>query len=312
MSTLIDSDSLPVINYVNQYFSEALHDLRYDQVYYQSYSTVNGISDETNTFTFNFPKQNDNTIFDLENIFMNCGISIQTSAGLIAEDTLVSTINNVMLSAFKSLRIYINNKIVLNLNQYGIYCYVMTLLNTTKTAQDTYLPISGWYKDKIGQFNTFTAASEGFDARRKLFASIVSGKTTFSLSPTQFFGKLLIGLNIGDLLPGSDVTIELDKQDNDYFFLSSAAGPFCFKIKNLTLFVPVKSLSQNVFLDIKRKIKDKKAMFRVNTPQIIHYTIPSQMTMFTTDSINFTQRPSRLILMFQTASSFQGDCKLIH
>lgn len=309
MSAIIDSESLPIISYVNQYFSDPYYDLRYSQVHYQTFSTVNGISDETTTFTFNFPKQDDNTVYDLDNILMNCGISIQTPSGLIAEDTLVSPINNIMLSAFKSLRIYINNKIVLNLNQYGIYCYLMTLLNTTKTAQKTYLPLAGWYMDKTGQFDSFVAAADGFKERRNLFSSIIANKTTFSLSPTQFFGKLFVGLNVGDLLPGSSVSIELDKQDNEYFFLSASAGPFVFKIKNLTLYVPIKSLSENVFVDLKQSIKTRKAQLRVNTPQIIHYTIPSKMTMFSTDSINFTQKPSRLILMFQEATAFQGSCK---
>jgi hypothetical protein len=307
MSNIIDTESKGVLDFSGSYFNPPNFDLRYNSTAFHQFYPLNGLSESTETISFILPSYVGPLTYDLDNIFISAGILLSEESGPIPYDTELSVINNCLLSAFKAVRVYVNGEILVNHSKYSLFAYLNTLLNFPDAPKLTYLESAGWVKDELGQFNSFGKTSKGYEARKLFFATKVAGVTRFKLDPTKFFGKLLLGHNMGTVIPGTEIRIELDKQNDPYYFLTADTKKYKFQFKSLCLYAATRKLNDSLYLSIKKEIQTKNANFYLTIPSIYQYTIPGNVTTFINDSLNYTNHPpSRIILMLQPTNYHQG------
>lgn len=74
------------------------------------------------------------------------------SAALSIAADNVCPVNNILNSLIGSLRIYLNNVLVNNNNQYYHYkSYIQTLYSFDELQKESFLESRGWYDDKYSQ-----------------------------------------------------------------------------------------------------------------------------------------------------------------
>jgi hypothetical protein len=307
MSNFVDTTAKPVLDFSSSFFEDPAYDLRFNQTQFHQYYSINGLSRSTDTVSFILPAHSSNVSYDLNNIYIAAGISILTDDyKIIPDDTEVSVINNCLLSAFKSVRVFLNDKIILNHSNYALFAYVNTLLNFDNSPKTTYLTNGGWSKDEAGQMNTFDKSATGFQNRKKYFSTTTGGVTRFMLSPCLFINKLMLGLDISSLPPGIQVRIELDRNPDEFFFLSGLTDKFKYELKSVCLFASNQTLNESLYVSLKKELQLKDARFHLTVPSIYQYTIPSTLSTYINDNLTYLSPPSKVVVMFQPTLAYTG------
>ena len=106
---IVESDSKPVIDYLSLALSLPKTDERFSQCRFQENYTVNAINTNTDTLRYFFDPLPGSATYDLSDLFLMAKIRITDSKDRpLAQDTEASIINNILFSAFRTMKIYLN------------------------------------------------------------------------------------------------------------------------------------------------------------------------------------------------------------
>ena len=97
----------------------------------------------------------------------------------------------------------------------------------------------------------FVSVNSGYTQRANLFRKNFNPKSEFRAEGTTFFGRLHHDLISTEtpLPPGSKISLEFDRSDDEFVILRPATDNEKYKIKlhQFNLYIPVAELSQNVY-----------------------------------------------------------------
>ena len=109
------------------------------------------MNDVSEQYCFILNRFNNELNWDLNNVFLCADIQLESKGRtkLIPNDQMSSCVNNILFSAFSSLKVYFNSSEILNINNYPLYNYTSKLLSFNDNAFKTYLATSGWHSDTV-------------------------------------------------------------------------------------------------------------------------------------------------------------------
>ena len=87
--------------------------------------------------------------YDLSDMYMQSKIHITNRRNNpLGKDVDASTVNNILLFAFKKMCIYLNNKAILDMSNFGYAQYFVNRLRSDQTALHTWMATQGYYEDQ--------------------------------------------------------------------------------------------------------------------------------------------------------------------
>ena len=78
----------------------------------------------------------------------------------LKRDVDASTVNKILLSAFKKMCIYVNDKAILDMINFGYAQYFVNRLSSHQTAVHTWMAAQGYYEDEDTKFDICKTGSD--------------------------------------------------------------------------------------------------------------------------------------------------------
>ena len=98
----------------------------------------------------------------------------------LADNVEASTINNILLSAFKKMIIYVNDKVIFDMSNFGFSQYFVNHLSSDITSSSTWMSAQGYFEDQLGKFDDCSTGNDpallggnaGYLQRKMCFAKL--------------------------------------------------------------------------------------------------------------------------------------------
>lgn len=218
--------------------------------------THHPINSLTNCSTIEFESNGSgNSYRDLSNIFLHLKIKIVKPDGTsIIESTPTGSttkvneiakqpgfINNVLHSIFRNVTVYMNGKIVSNLDFYNLKAYIDTITNYSANACTTQFETCGFYKDTAKHIDNAGTSNAGF-VKRKTF--------TNDGAVYDLCGRVNVDVfNHNRLLPNNiNLKIVFSLDNHAFFLLESTEYNAVTEIVEAELFIRHVTVNPSVML----------------------------------------------------------------
>jgi len=209
----------------------------------------------SDTITFNLNK------FDAANLYMLNSACVQIRCKIVKSDgkTLPTDLtkkvipcNNILHSAFKAVRVYLNDQCITKQpDHYQYKSYIGTLLTYDSETKNSQLACQGYYPDLANHMSNSEVdydVNVGFQSRTLLFRQGGDIANKYKPNGVKFFGRLPIDLISSPcgIIPGTKVMIQLIKSDSSFMLMTQPGDSekYQFLIEECDLFVPV---AQEIF-----------------------------------------------------------------
>lgn len=238
---------------------------------------------------------------DLAYTILNLKVKITKKNGNDLEEAdHVAPICYFLNSMFSECSISLNGKQIVSQANYAYRSYFEALLFYSKSAHESLLASSLFYKDTASHHDIVVANStnEGFNSRHSLckLSKVMDliGPLHFDLA-TQ--SKLLIS--------GVNVKIKLEKHKSD-FALLSANDHFKFVIQSASLFIRKVKVSPSIILAHEKTLENAVLKYPIRRVEVKSFALPSGLQSVSIPNAFIGQSPARLILSFVSNDSFNG------
>ena len=217
------------------------------------------------------------------------------------DNDIVAIASNALHSLWSYVEVYVGDKQIncTNSTSYPYLSFFQSLINNSKTRQDTILKASGLYLDN----NEATAENPNYKARRTLTAK---GKAC------DFIGKLNIDLFKSDkfLIHSLPLRIKLVRSDDSFVLhhkkTASTETLYSVHLKEAKLVLTHKTATENVIGAVERALKLKPALYDFERQLLKSFPIPVQSLNYSIENAFTAQIPEKLIIAFVQTSAFNG------
>ncbi|XP_071094919.1 uncharacterized protein F54H12.2-like [Haliotis cracherodii] len=182
-----------------------------------------------------------NAYIDLKQCYLRVCLRVTKDDGTdtVLADNPVSTVNNVMHSLFREVRLQVGHnqlEITPSMGTYPYRAYLETLLSYGTGAKTSHLRCPGWFTDDAGKMDVFNPDADantrntGVRTRRDL---IVPTKEV------ELTGRLHCDLFLQDryLLDGVPMKLELLRSPDEFFFICAADGAYKLALTKAEFYV---------------------------------------------------------------------------
>jgi len=219
----------------------------------------------------------------------------------------LSVVNSIAHSIFRSIEIKLGNQIItLGNSDYGYRSYIQLLCNTTKEAQDTYFTVIGWRKDAQNAMEG--AQNSSLRYRRDNFFT-TEGVGEFIIRPHT-------AINFGHkaIIPYTDLEISLTRHSNPPFYMKSIADPDTttpFDIEIVQAYYEIQRYKATAHFasDFELMLPQHPVIYNLKDSHINTFTIPSNVSNYSNDSLFHGTVPRRIIIAFVKTSNYNGSYK---
>lgn len=259
-----------------------------------------------------------NTYRDLSNTFLHLKVQILKSDGsTIVEHTpsggakqneiknQPGFINNVLHSLFKNVTVYMNGKIVSNLDYYNLKAYIDTITNYSYEACSTQFETCGFYKDVAKHLDN-AGTSNTSHVKRKTFTN--DGKTY------DLCGRVNVDVFNHNRLLVNNVNLKIvfTLDSPAFFILENTASEYnaIVQILDAELFIRHVTVNPNIMLEHHRLLqKGHKAKIPFKRSVIKTHTIPSQISSTVIDNLFQGVLPKSMIFAMLDNTAFTNRKK---
>ena len=86
---------------------------------------------------------------------MVCDLAFESTKGnkIVPSDTVCSSINNILYSAFSEVKVLYNDSLIVSLSHYNYLAYLSVLWNCNTNSMNTFLKTQGFEMDKYDEYN---------------------------------------------------------------------------------------------------------------------------------------------------------------
>jgi len=298
--------SFPAEDYAKSWFHSYPVDSRFLNTSYQSFMPTSSIDGKI--ITFEGAKFESPSIYLIQDTVLKVTCKICKADGTLPSKTaLVAPVNNVLYSLFESVALKINEKdITKSPSDYPYKCYISNALTYSTIVKGSQLQSVGYYGDLSGHFDEFEDNS-GFMSRNSLFREdFGSTDQNYRQEGATFIGKLYHDLSTCEtgLPPNTKFKFSLTKSTNEFVLLkkSSDTEKYELKITEITLLMPIASLSQSVYNEFSsyqtRTLNNKPVGIPYRNIEIRNVTMPRNLASFYSELLFSDNMPTRIIVCF--------------
>ena len=332
MTNVVSKEAIPSLDYLSSAFRSPSYDARISETRYEYFYPVSGVK-STNSFRWTIPANAGNYVTNMESLILALDLKItdKDRKNIPSLDIQSAPTNNFCNSIFSALRICYNTTCVLKMDHFPVYSYVRMLLNNDQSDLLTWANTRCFYPDdEDAELDSITC--KGWKKRREMFGGELkippklednsvnpdyatkNGKFAYSELPSFFIFKLDTPLVNNPLLPGVNITVELDLNRPEFCFQSlddsAAHTNINFAFERARLYCKQTKLNDKLYLQLEEKLR-KDAMRQFFTTTMINtHSISKGNKTATIDSVGAGYYPSRLYLLFQEQSRFEGKFSL--
>ena len=306
----IQPHAVPVEDFASSFFNHPPTDLRYEGTKYHPFYPTNAIrkGDPSNVV---IPRWNGRTVWS--RFFGAVQIAITNPDGSpLADNSVCAPINNVLMSAFKDIKTWLNGvNITPNSDNNGYKHYIASNLSYDTSSKQGFMSTAGWAEDTAEFFNYLSPSNDGFMERMGRFCKVVTNGDTVHTSGWNTEGAWFCGklpLDFTHPIPnGIDVRFEFIPQE-DKFFLMDNLEPYTFHIKSLVVFGEAQTLQAPVYDSIERRCKTEDMNLPFRRKEVMTHTVTAGSKSFNTDQLfaGRTTTPTRMIVGFVDETAYMG------
>jgi hypothetical protein len=199
-----------------------------------------------------FVKGSAEDYIDPSKIFLNVKARIVSTVGgkvtVLADDALVTPVNNLLHSMFSEVNVFLGDKLVsTSNNQYPHKAYFTALMMNSGLADKSYLAMEMFYKDKKSAFSDRDPTkAESYDGLKKRY---LRSKNSRIMDMT---GRLHVDIfNQDKLLPNNlDITLKLKRSTDAFCLLKPTADTGDYKLEIIAASLSVQKVRINPKLAI--------------------------------------------------------------
>jgi hypothetical protein len=287
-------------------FTLPLTDVTTTNVKTVEYYPVSSIDKKASTLEFNL-SSSDNYL-DIASLLL----SITGKFNPIEDDTKkpannvikkFTFVNLLLHSLIEKIEIFVNNKEVVNMSNYGIAAYLNLLLNANDVERKTSLRTQGFIPHEVGKSDDLTSALSGGLLER---SNLMSDSKLVHL-----MGPLLTGLTSQRkfLIPGLNIRLKLHLQKNPFYILENNVSPF-YKFEMTAASIRVKHIEIPVQIKYgleKTALKENFVYVLPNFSVVTRY-IPTGAQAFTFENLGHIH--SRCYVLFIDSKAVEGHPQL--
>lgn len=207
-------------------------------------------------------------------------------------------INNQLHSLFKSIQVYMNNKLVSNHNLYPYKAYFELITNYSKPAMDTYLATSGVALD-----------SEKLMDNTKNPAHIARAATTLDGTILTLYGRISADLfNLEKLLlPSIDLRVNFTLASPSFsLFGPDENSKGTIKIKEATLYITHVAVNPSLSLLHHQMLSKRNVNIPFMKTDLKNITVAAGLQTIVLDNIFTGRLPTFLMIALVENASFAG------
>ncbi len=287
--------------------------------------TIESPKDRLNNSSITFKISGDSVHYlDLSDIQLYLQVKLVNSDDTPATITSgVSTVNNILHSAFKNIEVKIGDHLFETHNDlYPFKAYFENLLAFNKESKDTIIFGEGWGDDKnpsnfnVNKRNEITIGNKPTIPAVLANPILVERLKKFTESPdktVEFVGNLHLNISTMDklLMDMNDVKIELTHNDTAFYLLGLKNVAKEFKFKFIKASIQIRKLVVSPSVMLANSNLFNKQPIPLNYKNVVIKTIPASLN--STESsfiINTGLLPVRLIVGFLKTAAIKGDLEL--
>lgn len=228
-------------------------------------------------------------------------LAIWLEAGdLLADPSGIGVVNNLLYSLFQTLEIFLNEKCVYRIDNYGYKCMVENLLNFSANAVLTHLTSALFYLDTPAHVNTAGDANLGYKTRR---THLENGKIC------ELYGRLKCGLFDQPLLlpSGLDLRVRLTFAPSNFFMWNAVEGSNVkLHVQDASLYVKYVQVNPSVLMAHARTLSQSNAVYPYKRVEVKSYTIPPGGRSLSLNQVCSGKLPSFLCFTMVENSAYNG------
>lgn len=302
-SQLQASSTFAATAYADSYFEILPSDDRFINVTYQRFPPESIVDNKTIKFALS--RYEAGNCYLIQDTCIELVAKITKSDGTLPDKTkIVAPINNVLHSAFETVRVYLNdNSVIQNTTLYHLRSYITHTLTYSSHVKASLLESQGYYADVEGQFQASNVdLNTGLGSRNLLFREGNVKGAEYSKEGVRFFGKLNLDLSSCEagLPPGTKVRIELDKAPDSFILFRDSADTenYKFKITDCNLYVPVAQLATPVFNQLNSLLTEKSVALHFRRTEITEVSLPKDKAEYFSDNLFSADIPCRVVVWY--------------
>jgi hypothetical protein len=224
---------------------------------------------------------------------------------VLPDNEVVSCLQMPGINFIKNLNIAINQREVYDSNQlYPFKCYLDTELSYPTSVKDSYLSVTGYFRDPTNQ-NDFASTSGGLFKRKNLFARSKNVQTMCRLNADIFNTNRF-------LINNCEVDIRITPVEDDFFIIqaptvgNAVPKKYTYEIADLRLHVKTLNLHDGLSLDIAKQLEVQPARYGLRRTMLKHLLVSAGDTEFNAN-LYIEEVPRRLIIGLVENSAFIGN-----
>ena len=281
-NNVVDSAAVPQLDYLSQFGSaEKAFDMRYKHA---SYQLVYPENTSSSNYRFSFSTQFGSVVQDLKSCILVTTVSLTKKDGTkLPDNAKVAPCSNLHANLWRTVKCYINNCNVLNLENYGVYCNIKALTEATELDKRTHLKKQFYIEDTVGQYENFET-NQGFLERREIFGTSSEETAedgskvphfTFNDEEHQMVGKLELPLpNITYLPYPCEIKLDLERAPDSYVLMGdSDTMDVKLNVHKVQLYVLNLTLNDSLYLKIQEKLNSSSLRYFYDDVNIACYSL---------------------------------------
>lgn len=238
---------------------------------------------------------------DLSQTFLQLKVQLKAEDGAaLIVDNGVGVVSNLLYSLFQTFEVFLNERCVCRIDNFGYKCYLETLLNHNKQAADTHLQTGLFFLDTPEHVNSAVENNEGFVARH---AALTGSKIC------ELFGPLHCGLFDQPLLipNGLDLRVKLTFASPDFFLWGGDANARAvLHVVDSTLHLKTVNVNPGVLIAHAKILAQCNALFPYKRKEMRSFTVAPGARSFSLNSVCQGRLPSFLCFAMIENISFNG------
>lgn len=239
---------------------------------------------------------------DLSHVYLRMKVSLRDDdGGNMIVDHGVGVVNNLLFSLFRSMEVYLNEKAVCRIDNFGYKSYIETLLNNTPAAAETHLRTSMFYLDTPDKVNVAGDENIGFKKRKELLAG---GRVC------EMYGRLQCGIfNQPLLLPqGLDLRLKLGfAPESFYMWVPNDVHQGRINVLEATLFIKQVAINPGVLIAHAKILSQTNAVFPYKRAGIKTFSVGAGGRTLSLNNISVGRLPSSLVFCMVPNNAYNGD-----
>lgn len=276
------------------------------------YNSITSL-DNCNVIEFIIPSSSDH-YKDLNTINLHLKVQLLKNTGEAYKENLTDAskkidelatqpclINYPLHTIFKTITVYMNNKVVSSCENYNFKSYLDLILNSDDSSLSTSKFNEGFTKDSVGtDMETYLDKNKGMKERRALTINSTVFDMVGTLNVDIFkINKLL--------LPNVDLKIVLTLENPNFFIKEKSDQLSIFRIHEAMLQVKSFTLNPNVSMNHAQMLmKNIPAVYPYRRTEIKTFTLASGIRSSTIDNIFTGKLPSNITITLVNNGSFSG------